>query len=717
MKARTAQERRVFMAFFYSAGGANVAVKGLPMVACGAMMLASAWGLSLPWTAGAEDVQTLGVVEVTESAENVAGAADSASEGVVPRREVEAQVAYEPGELLETTPGLVVTQHSGEGKANQYFLRGVNLDHGTDLRVTVDGMLVNERSHAHGQGYADLNFLIPELISGIQYKKGPYYADEGDFSSVGAINVGYLDTLERGIAKATIGQDGYRRGLLADSSKLGMGTLLFGLEYVHNDGPWRISENFQKLNGVLRYSLINGQNSVNVTAMAYGSEGNATNQVPRRAVGEGLIGRFGSLNPTDGSDTSRYSLSGAWQHTGDNSVTKGSAYVIASRLDLFSDFTYFLNDPVHGDQFEQSDRRVTEAVNLSHSWLTKWGGREVRNTIGFQSQNDTISLGLNNTENRHLLSVVRSDHVVETSGALYFQNSVQWLEKVRTEAGVRADFYRFGVTSSNPANSGVANDHIMSPKFSVIFGPWARTEYFVNAGEGFHSNDARGTTITTTPGTGPDANLPAQKVTPLVRTKGYEVGARTAIVPGLQSTLAVYQLDFASELVFEGDAGTTTPGRPSRRTGIEFTNVYNPTPWLAIRADFAYARARFTSFDPVGDRIPGAVEGVGSLSVVVNNLGRWFGSVQARYMGAYPLVEDNSVRAPSTTLVNGRVGYKVTKNAAVTLEGFNLLNSKVSNIEYYYASRLPGESAGGVNDVHFHPVEPVTFRLGVMYYF
>jgi hypothetical protein len=315
--------------------------------------------------------------------------------------------------------------------------------------------------------------------------------------------------------------------------------------------------------------------------MAYGSEGSATNQIPQRAVGSGLITRFGSLNPTDGSDTSRYSLSGAWQHTAGSSVTKANAYVIVSRLDLFSDFTYFLNDPVHGDQFEQRDRRVTAAMNLAHTWLTTWGGREVQNTMGLQSQNDTISLGLNNTEARHLLSVVRSDHVVETSAAVYFQNSIRWLEKVRTEAGVRADFYRFGVNSSNPANSGTVYDHITNPKLSLIFGPWAKTEYFINAGGGFHGNDARGTTITATPatpGSGPDANLPAQKVTPLVRTKGYEIGARTSIIPGLQSTLSVYQLDFGSELVFEGDAGTTSPGRPSRRIGVEFTNVYNPTP-------------------------------------------------------------------------------------------------------------------------------------------
>jgi hypothetical protein len=686
-------------------------------------VVALIYGLSLPRTGWAADIRTLGVVEVAESRENVVGAADSASEGVIPRKAVEADIAYEPGELLETVPGLDVTQHSGEGKANQYFLRGVNLDHGTDLRVTLDDMLVNERTHAHGQGYADLNFLIPELVSGIEYRKGPYYADEGDFSTVGAIHIGYVDTLERGIAKATVGQDGYVRTLFADSSKLGMGTLLYGLEYVHDDGPWKVPEGFKKFNSLFRYSLIEGQNSFHIDAMAYGSEGTATNQIPQRAVAEGLIGRFGSLNPTDGEVDARYSLSGSWQHTGDSSVTKANAYVIASRLNLWSDFTYYLNNPVNGDQFEQIDRRVTEAVNVSHSWLTNWGGHAVQNTVGFQSQNDTIGIGLDNTEDRHFLSVVRSDHVIEASAALYIQNSVQWLDKFRTEEGARTDFYRFDVNSSNPANSGTTNAHVTNPKLSMIFGPWDKTEYFINAGGGFHSNDARGTTITEPPTSGPDANLPAQKVTPLVRTKGYEIGARTSIIPGLQSTLSLYQMDFASELVFDGDAGSTTPGRPSRRDGVELTNVYTPAPWpwLSLRAEYAYVEARYTApgTNPtiLADHIPGAVEGVGAFSAVVNDLGPWFGSLQLRYKGPYPLIENNTERAPSTTLLNGRLGYKITRNLVATLEGINLTNSKASNIAYYYPSRLPGEPAAGVNNVHFHPVAPLTFRLGVAYYF
>jgi hypothetical protein len=685
------------------------------------MVLTVLYILSLAPQAYAGGIQTLDVVEVTDTTENLIGSADSANEGTVLQKQIEARPAYRIGELLEVTPGLIVSQHSGEGKANQYYLRGINLDHGTDLRITVDGMLVNERTHGHGQGYSDLNFMIPELISSIQYRKGPYYASEGDFASAGAVDINYVNTLPQGIASVTIGQDNYERALFADSVKLGPGNLLFAFEGVHNDGPWVNPEDFRKYSGVLRYSVGDALNGFNITAMGYKSLDTATNQIARRAVDEGLISRFGTLDPSDAVDASRYSLSAAWQRTADNSVTKANAYIIGNHLALFSNFTYFLNDPVNGDQFEQSDRRVTTGLNASQTWISRWGGHEVENTVGMQLQNDNIFVGLDNTQDRQVLSVVRFDHVVESSAGVYFQNSFRWSEIFRTVAGIRGDFYRFKVDSNNPANSGTADASIASPKLSLIFGPWAKTEYFINVGEGFHSNDARGTTITQVPGTGVDANLPAQKVTPLVRSKGYEIGARTAIIPGLQSSLTFFQLNFASELVFVGDAGTTEAGRPSRRQGFEFANFYKPTPWLTIDADFAYTVARFTAPDPdpavQGNHIPGAVEGVGSLSVAVDNVGPYFGSLQLRYFGPRPLIEDNSERSKSSTTLNGRIGYKFSKNLLAYLEGFNLFDSKVSNIDYFYTSRLPGEPAEGVADIHFKPMEPLTLRLSVVYYF
>ena len=665
---------------------------------------------SAVWAGGE---QVLEKVVVTGSATNQVGVADSANVGTVTQQQLVARTVYRPGELLESTPGLIVSQHSGEGKANQFYLRGFNLDHGTDLRTTVDGMIVNQRTHSHGQGWTDLNFVIPELATGLEYKKGPYYAEEGDFSSAGAVSLKYANSLPRGIADARIGQNGYRRGLIADSPRFGAGHLLYALEFLHNDGPFVHPDNYRKVNAVLRYSEGEVSNGFNITAMAYRApKWNATDQIAERAIDRGLIsGRFDAIDPTDGGNAHRYSLSAAWQKTTETTATRINAYVIDWQLNLFSNFTYFLDDPVNGDQFHQPDKRTTSALNASHTWQMPWGGHDSENSIGVQFQNDNIFNGLLSTKAREILSTTRRDHVVESSVGIYASNSTKWTEKFRTVAGLRGDSYRFKVASDNPANSGSVTAGIANPKLSLIFGPWAQTEYYVNLGGGFHSNDARGTTITVDPKSGD----PVDKVPALVRSKGYEVGVRTSIIPGLQSSLSLYNLDFDSELVFAGDAGTTEAGRPSRRAGFEFANYYKLKDWLTVDADVAFARARFRDNDPdgIGRRIPGAVEGVASFAIAVDNLGPWFGGLQWRYFGPRPLIEDNSVRSKSTALFNGRVGYKVNRSLRVELEGFNLTNRKVSAIDYYYTSRLPGEPAEGVNDVHFHPIESRSFRLAL----
>jgi hypothetical protein len=671
--------------------------------AVAALAAANAW----PQTASpSEGKGTLAPVTVTGSRNSQLGIAESANAGVVTQQQLEARTVYRPGEVLEATPGLIVSQHSGEGKANQFYLRGFNLDHGTDLRTTVDGMLVNQRSHAHGQGWSDLNFLIPELTTQLEYRKGPYYAAEGDFASAGAVSVRYADKLEHGIASVGLGQKGYRRVLLADSPQWGGGNLLYALEVFHNDGPYVHPDDYRKLNGVLRYSQGTQANGFNVTAMAYRARWNSTDQIPRRAVDAGVLSRFDAVDPTDGGASHRYSLSGAWRSTGANGRSEVNAYLIRQQLDLYSNFTYFLDDPVNGDQFSQPDRRVTAGFKASHTWQTPRLGQSSETTVGLQVENDNIFNGLNNTAARRILSTTRRDHVVESSVGVYVENVTYWAEWFRTVAGLRADSYRFRVGSDNPLNSGTASDAIASPKLALVFGPWAKTEYYVNFGTGFHSNDARGTTITVDPKTGD----PATAVAPLVRSRGAELGVRSEIIPGLQTALSVYRLDFASELVFVGDAGTTEAGRPSRRVGFEFSNYYKPLSWLTIDADIAFARARFRDAAAIGQRIPGAVEGVASVALAVDNLGPYFGALQLRYFGPRPLVEDNSVRSRGTATLNGRIGYKLSRSMRIELEGFNLTNRKDSAIDYYYESRLASEPAA-VGDVHFHPIDPRSFRV------
>ena len=644
---------------------------------------------------------------VTGSRISQLGIADSANAGVVTGKQLAARTVYRPGELLEVTPGLIVSQHSGEGKANQFYLRGFNLDHGTDLRTSIDGMLVNQRSHSHGQGWSDVNWLIPELAGTLTYHKGPYSAEDGDFAAAGSVSVHYVDTLPKTLVSLGVGENGYRRGLVAGSSPAASGNLLYALELFHNDGPFTKGDNYRKINGVLRYSRGTEASGFNLTGMAYNATYNATDQIPERAVDAGTLNRFSSIDPTDGGKVHRYSLSAAWHQNTENTATKVNAYIINNRLRIYSNFTYFLDDPVNGDQFAQPDNRTDMTLNASHAWKGSLFGRPSETTVGIQIQRDAIRNGLLSTKARQEISETRRDRFKETSVGAYFENTIHWAEKFRTVIGLREDYYKFEVHSSLDANSGRTHASLVSPKLSLIFGPWSKTEFYLNAGTGFHSNDARGTVIAIDPKSGD----PADRVPGLVRAKGAEAGIRTEIIPRLQSTLSVYGLDFASELIFQGDAGTTSAGRPSRRVGFEFSNYYKPTDWLTIDADIAYAKARFRDIDPVGRRIPGAVEGVASLAASVDNLGPYFGALQFRYFGPRPLIEDNSVRSKSTTTLNGRAGYKIGPNVSVEVEGFNLLNSKSSAIDYYYQSRLPNEGPDGENDIHFHPIESRSARL------
>jgi outer membrane receptor protein involved in Fe transport len=672
-------------------------------------MLALLPGAALSVAAHAGGEQELQKVIVTGNATSQVGVADSANVGTVTRAQLEARTAYRPGELLEAAPGLVVSQHSGEGKANQFYLRGFNLDHGTDLRTTVDGMLVNQRSHGHGQGWTDLNFVIPELATGLRYKKGPYYAAEGDFSSAGAVEINYADRLDSGLAQLGLGQNGYRRTLLANSPEWMGGSLLYAVEALHNDGPFERPDDFRKFNGVLRYSQGDAANGWNLTGMAYTGKWNATDQIPLRAVQDGTLGRFGLIDPTDGGEAHRYSLSGTWRRGSEGSSTEVQAYIAHWNLELFSNFTYFLDNPVDGDQFAQPDRRTMTALNVRHGWASDWFGRDGENQAGVQIQNDNIHNALLNTRARQTLSEVRRDHIVETSVGAWFENSVRWTPTFRSVAGLRADHYRFDVRSDLAVNSGERSASVVSPKLSLVFGPWAKNEFYVNLGRGFHSNDARGTVIRIDPKSGD----PAEPVTPLARSKGYELGLRTSPLPGLQTALSVYGLDLDSELVFVGDAGTTEAGRPSRRIGFELANYYKLDDWLTLDADLAFARARFRNSAPEGDRIPGAVEGVASLALAVDRIGPWFGALQWRYFGPRPLIEDNSVRSKATALANASIGYRIGSNARIELEVFNLTDRKVSAIDYFYGSRLPGEPAEGVDDIHFHPIESRSLRLSL----
>jgi outer membrane receptor protein involved in Fe transport len=662
---------------------------------------------SVPALSDGVHVEREDAIEVTGHYDNGIGTSDTASQGHVTPKLIESRPLLRPGEVLEFVPGVIVTQHSGDGKANQFFLRGFNLDHGTDFYTTVAGMPVNMPTHAHGQGYSDLNFMIPELVERIDYRKGPYFAEEGDFSSAGTAHFHYFDGMRQNIASATLGGFGYRRALLAGSPEPGDSKLLYALELVNNDGPWTNPNDFRKVNAVLRYSHGARDDGYSLTAMHYSGKWNSTDQIPQRAVDSGLVSRFGAIDPTDGGESQRSSLSYDLRQPLKNGQFQMGAYLIRYRLRLFSNFTFFQDDPVNGDQFGQSDRRTVMGITPNWLWIGKVGDMQSITKLGLQLRRDDIDpVGLYGTLAQQRLSTTREDRVRVSSSGVYVENTLQWAEKFRSVAGLRGDHFNFDVASNLSANSGTKDAGIVSPKLNFIFGPWYETEYFVSMGSGFHSNDARGAAISVDPKTlAPAAQSPA-----LVRSKGAELGVRSELVPNLESSLALWRLSLDSELIFAGDAGTTQASRPSQRHGVEWSNRYRPRPWLLVDLDLSASRARFADADPAGANIPGSIDHVASLGVSLDQLGRWSGTMQMRYFGPRPLIEDGSVYSRSTMLTNLRLGYKLDKNLRMALDVFNLFDRQASDIDYYYASQLRGEAAP-VNDLHFHPVEPRSLRV------
>jgi len=651
------------------------------------------------------------LADVEDPAENLVGIASSASQGAITAKQLEVRPFMRNGEVLETVPGVIITQHSGEGKANQYFLRGFNLDHGSDFAMTVAGTPVNMPTHAHSQGYSDINFLVPELVAGVQYSKGPYFADQGDFATAGAGNINYATHLDRPIVHLEGGTYGYRRFLGAASPKVAGGTLLAAFETSTNAGPWTVPDSYKKYNSVLRFSRGDNVNGLSLTAMAYHGSWNATEASPQRAVDSGLIDRFGSIDPTDGGHTYRWSGSGEWQHATGNTLNKIQGYLIGYDLDLISNFTFYLDDPVHGDQQEQVDHRLVSGVKAFQKRQMRWGGHDVQNTFGVQFRNDNVGdVALYHTEARVRLDTRSQAKARVSSLGGYAENQVEWAPWLRTTAAVRLDGSWYNVDSlSDPRNSGTANAGIVSPKGTVTLGPWKSTEFYVNAGTGFHSNNALGTTLHFD-----TLGNPADPVTPLVRAKGAEVGVRTVAVPHLQSTVSLWTLRLGSELVYNGDIGATEPGPGSKRYGVEIANYYSPKPWLVFDGDLSLSQARFAEDNEAGVYVPEAVGTVVSGGASIDNLHKTFGAIRLRYFGSRALVEDNSVRSEPTTLINLQGGYQLFKTARLNVDVFNLFDAKVSDIDYYFASRLPGEPLQGVDDIHFHPAVPRTVRVSLI---
>jgi hypothetical protein len=656
-------------------------------------------------------IYSLAPIRVEGRRDDLAGVATTASQGYVGYRDLRARPLSREGELLETVPGLIMTQHSGDGKANQMFVRGFNLDHGTDFTTRVEGMPVNMPTHAHGQGYTDINFLVPELVDHVNYRLGTYYPELGDFSAAGGATFSLRQSFERPIARLDFGQNGYLRLVGAGSGSLGRGTLLAAGEFRGFDGAWDVPQELQKFSGALRYSVATGSGLFSVLALGYENSWNASDQIPRRTVEEGLIDRFAQIDSTLGGSTRRYSLSGSWVRSGGSSAQRLDLYGIYYDLDLFSNFTYTLENPVAGDQINQADDRGVFGLDFVHSMPVRWFGARSGLSIGLQSRLDLIDVALYGTEARERVDTVRRDDVTEWANGAWLSLESRWSERFRTVAGLRGDYYLFDVTSDDARNSGSASDFIASPKLSLIFGPWKSTEAYVSGGLGFHSNDARGTTQTVDPGSGE----PVDAVDPLVRSRGAELGARSSPLRDWRTTLALWAVELDSELLFVGDAGTTEPSGASRRIGVTWTNHWMATPGLVLDLDISFTRARLVDAPSGEDRIPGALENVVAAGITWEpERGGPFGSARIRHFGAYPLTEDNAQRASPTTIANLSLGWVFPGSGLrISASLLNLFDSQDNDIQYWYASRLDFEPSAGIEDLHFKPIEPRQLRLSL----
>lgn len=649
---------------------------------------------------------------------NLVGLATSASQGRVSQEELAMRPSLRSGDILEVVPGMVATQHSGSGKASQYFLRGFNLDHGTDFSTSVDAMPVNMRSHGHGQGYTDLNFIIPELIGEIEYRKGAYYADVGDFSGAGSATLYTATRLPANKLSLGIGEDGFARALIVGDTETSAGNLIYGFEHQVYDGPWDdINEDVGKTNLSLKHIWGDTTNQFTINFMAYDNSWNSADQIPERAVEQGIISDLGSLDTTLGGESSRYSLSGSWNKRYANSHFSANVYVINYNLDLWSNFTYFTS--AGGDQFQQVDDRMIYGGDFAYGFKSHLGDRDMSNTFGVETRIDDIDeVGLYSSQARVRTGVFRSDAVEEHSVSSYWENKIQWTEHLRTVAGLRYDYFHFDVDplaaaneSTLELNGGTANDDIITGSLSVIYEINPNYESYISIGQGFHSNDARGTTIQVDPTTG-DA---IDSVDPLVDTLGYEIGLRGFITDKLNASVALWHLDIDSELLFVGDEGTTEDtGVSSQREGIEATMYYAFNDAWALDLEYAYTNARLDSAIDGSFNISGALESVFSagLNAKINN--DITGQLRVRHFDDYPL--DGGETADASTVVNLRMGYRVNEKVNLTLDVLNLLDSDDHDVEYYYASQLSTETSP-VDDSHYHVFEPRTVRLYASYAF
>ncbi len=680
-------------------------------------------------------------VIVIASRRDLLGQSITASQGSVTREELQLRPAYRVGQLLETVPGLVVTVHSGEGKAYQYLLRGFNLDHGTDIANFIDDMPVNRPTNAHGQGYSDLNFVIPQVLQGVDYTKGTYYPSIGDFGDVASEHMRVADALPDQMSASADTFNDYE-AYVGGSTPFAPGAHLMGAFDVSRvNGPFDPGNDFRKTAGIVRFSQGTTTDGYDLTAMYYKGDGNFITDQPARAVAEGLITRFGTLDPSDGNASERMSVSGHYVRQWGDWSFDSNAYFVRSRQTLWNNFTHFLEDPANGDQEQQDETRNLVGGAAALKANSTFGGMASQTTLGVQGRYDDVYVDRRHTLDRKDLDyceLLNADgtatkisvglpectanqvHLGDTG--LYLENNAHWTDWLRTDLGVREEYYAGQdlsllpgtVFSQTPFRKAVT---LFQPKGSLIFGPWSQTEFYISAGRGFHSDDLRGVS-----GTVPLEGLGGTRTAPLlVKADGEEIGVRTDIIPKVHVQVAAFNIRLNSEIVYDQDQGEDQPGPPSDRHGVEVSAQYRPVHWLELNSDLSFSRARFIDTSPAdllntygddGKFIPLAPTFIGSFGAIVDNLGPWYGGLEVRSLGPYPLVPDNSQRDAGYTETNVDIGYKINTSLKAQFAIFNLFDVKANSAAFYYTTDIH-DGLGPTADHQFHALEPISARVTI----
>ena len=655
------------------------------------------------------DVPELEIPEVSVIGERPVAAS---SQQFIPDKEYLLQPQGRPAQVLRLIPGFLAVEHSGgAGKADQYFLRGFDADHGTDVAFYADGMPINLRSHGHGQGYTDLNFIIPETIEGLEVNKGAYLPEYGDFVTAGAVNFRTREVVNEGVIQAAGGQFDTQRYMLMLSPTKDKVRTLFAAEGYYTNGPFLNDNRYFRTN-VMGKATMNptSRSELSLTGTYHRAQWNGSGQIPLRAVADGTLDRFGAIDPSEGGNTTRATGQLNYHYdTPSGGQFFANAYAQHYQLDLYTNFTFFLNDPVNGDGIVQSDRRVVYGGDFGYKQRGEVFGLPSIGTIGFQARVDDIHAKLGTQTTRVITGTTTDSDILEASYAPFVKAEVQPTDWLRLAGGLRGETFTFDVRNrcatcaEQPA--GRQNSTIVLPKVNLILGPWAGTELFANYGEGFHSNDARSAV---TPGS-----------IPLARAKTYEVGVRSRPwgPDGVELTATAWALDLQSELVFVGDEGTTEIRGASRRRGVELAvrgQIMGP---LYFNGSVTWTKAEFTN----GDAIPLAPEMTAYGALLLKWPEGLTSQLQATYLGARPLIEDRSVSSSSWITVDLSERYQLpVKLPHGRIEAFlyvqNLFNTQWEQATFFYESRLRNEAAG-VNDTHFVPGNPRMVMGGLAWYF